>query len=113
MCMSDEKEKINALSKPQKVYLENTNIVFSLARDNANQGNLRETFFTNQMRENHEIIIAKNGDFIVDNQYTFEIGGRNKTGEQIKSIENAFVVADDIESGFQNKIPLWMFGMLY
>ena len=65
------------------------------------------------MRENHEVILAKNGDFIVDGQYTFEVGGRNKTGEQIKNIENAFIVADDIESGFQNKIPLWMFGMLY
>ncbi|MCL2040813.1 MAG: AAA family ATPase [Bacteroidales bacterium] len=113
MCISDEKEKINALSKPQKVYLENTNIVFSLARNNANQGNLRETFFANQMRENHEVIIAKSGDFIVDSQYTFEVGGRNKTGEQIKNTANAFVVADDVESGFQNKIPLWMFGMLY
>jgi len=101
------------ISKPQKVYLENTNIVLSLARDDANQGNLRETFFANQMLENHEVIISKNGDFIVDSQYTFEVGGRNKTGEQIKNTENAFVVADDIESGFQNKIPLWMFGMLY
>ena len=113
MCLSDGKEKINALSKPQKVYLENTNIVFSLARNNADRGNLRETFFANQMRENHEVIIAKSGDFIVDSQYTFEVGGRNKTGEQIKNTANAFVVADDVESGFQNKIPLWMFGMLY
>jgi len=113
MCISDTKEKLNALSKPEKVYLENTNIIYSLAKESANSGNLRETFFANQLREKHTVKTAKNGDFVVDNQYTFEIGGKNKTGEQIKDINNAFVVADDIESGFQNKIPLWLFGLLY
>jgi len=113
MCISDTKEKLNALSKPEKVYLENTNIIYSLAKDNANSGNLRETFFANQLREKHTVKVAKNGDFMVDNQYVFEIGGKNKTGEQIKNTSNAFVVADDIESGFQNKIPLWLFGLLY
>ena len=113
MCISDTKEKLNALSKPEKVYLDNTNIIYSLAKDSANPGNLRETFFANQLREKHTVKIAKNGDFTVDNQYTFEIGGKNKTGEQIKNTSNAFVVADDIESGFQNKIPLWLFGLMY
>jgi len=113
MCISDTKEKLNALSKPEKVYLENTNLIYSLAKENANSGNLRETFFANQLREKHTVKAAKNGDFIVDNQYTFEIGGKNKTGEQIKNTNNAFVIADDIESGFQNKIPLWLFGFLY
>jgi predicted AAA+ superfamily ATPase len=113
MCISDTKERLNALSKPEKVYLENTNIIHSLATECANPGNLRETFFANQLREKHTVKSAVNGDFVVDNQYTFEIGGRNKTGEQIKNTENAFVVADDIESGFQNKIPLWLFGFLY
>jgi hypothetical protein len=113
MCISDTKERLNALSKPEKVYLENTNIIYSLAKNNANQGNLRETFFANQMKGLHRVKIAKNGDFVVDGKYTFEIGGRNKTGEQIKNVENAFVIADDIEAGFQNKIPLWLFGFLY
>jgi predicted AAA+ superfamily ATPase len=113
MCVSDTKEKLNALSKPEKVYLENTNIIYSLAKDSANPGNLRETFFANQLREKHSVKVAKNGDFMVDNQYTFEIGGKNKTGEQIKNTNNAFVVSDDMESGFQNKIPLWLFGFLY
>jgi len=113
MCISDTKEKLNVLSKPEKVYLENTNIIFSLAKDSANSGNLRETFFANQLREKHTIKVAKTGDFVVDNQYTFEIGGKSKTGEQIKNTNNAFVVADDMESGFQNKIPLWLFGLLY
>ncbi|MDR2621904.1 MAG: AAA family ATPase [Dysgonamonadaceae bacterium] len=113
MCLQDTAEKLNALSKPEKVYLENTNIIYSLAKENANQGNLRETFFANQLQEKHSVKVAKKGDFVVDNQYTFEIGGRNKTGEQIKNTNNAFVVADDIESGLQNKIPLWLFGFLY
>jgi len=113
MCVPDTKEKLNALSKPEKVYLENTNIIYSLAKDNANPGNLRETFFANQLRERHTVRIATTGDFVVDNQYTFEIGGKNKTGEQIKNTSAAFVVADDVESGFQNKIPLWLFGLLY
>ena len=113
MCVSDTKEKLNALSKPEKVYLDNTNIIYSLAKESVNSGNVRETFFANQLREKHTVKVAKNGDFVVDNQYTFEIGGKNKTGEQIKNINNAFVVADDMESGFQNKIPLWLFGLLY
>jgi hypothetical protein len=106
-------EKLNALSKPEKVYLENPNIIYSLAKENANQGNLRETFFANQLQEKHSAKIAKKGDFVVDNQYTFEVGGRNKTGEQLKNTSHAFVVADDIEAGLQNKIPLWLFGFLY
>jgi len=113
MCIPDTKEKINALSKPEKLYMENTNIIYALAKENANSGNLRETFFANQLREKHTVKVAKQGDFMVDNQYTFEIGGKNKTGEQIKNLTDAFVVADDIESGFQNKIPLWLFGLLY
>ena len=113
MCVSNTKEKLTTLSKPEKVYLENTNIIYSLAKDNANSGNLRETFFANQLREKHTVKIATTGDFVIDNQYTFEIGGKNKTGEQIKNTGNAFVAADDMESGFQNKIPLWLFGLLY
>jgi predicted AAA+ superfamily ATPase len=113
MCISDTKEKLNALSKPEKVYLENTNIIHSLAEESVNPGNLRETFFANQLREKHTVKVAKNGDFVVDNQFTFEIVGKNKTCEQIKNTNNAFVVADDMESGFQNKIPLWLFGLLY
>jgi predicted AAA+ superfamily ATPase len=113
MCVQGAAEKLNALSKPEKIYLENPNIIYSLAKENANQGNLRETFFANQLREKHSVKIAKKGDFVVDNQYTFEVGGRNKTGEQIKNTSHAFVAADDIESGLQNKIPLWLFGFLY
>jgi len=113
MCVSDTKEKLNALSKPQKIYLENTNIIHSLAFENINAGNIRETFFANQLRTKHKVSTAKNGDFTIDGNIVFEIGGKNKTSTQIKNIENAYIAADNIEIGFANKIPLWLFGFLY
>jgi len=113
MCLSDTKEKLNALSKPDKVYFENTNIIYALAKQNGNKGNIRETFFANQLKGLHSVKVAASGDFVVDAKYTFEVGGKHKTDDQIITIDNAFVVADDIEAGFQNKIPLWLFGFLY
>jgi len=104
---------INFLNKPDKLYLENTNLAFALQNNNVNTGSLRETFFLNQLSRNHTVTLPKQGDFLVDNQYTFEIGGKNKTNKQIANIENAFIAADDIDFGFQNKIPLWLFGFLY
>ena len=106
-------EGISLLQKPAKVYLENTNIIYLLARDNANRGNLRETFFANQVGYNHVISFTDVGDFKVDNHYTFEIGGKGKTNKQIEMATDAYVFADDITHGFQNKIPLWLFGFLY
>lgn len=96
--------------KPDKVYLNNSNLNFSYC-DDASIGMVRETLFA-QFFPFDEINIAKKGDFIV-NDYTFEIGGKNKTKKQIKEIKNSFIVADDIEIGFGNKIPLWLFGFLY
>jgi predicted AAA+ superfamily ATPase len=104
---------ISKLQKPDKIFLENTNLAFLLAENNANKGNLRETFFFNQMSYSHNTEYAENGDFFVNKKYNFEIGGKNKTDRQIQNMENAFVVADDIEYGYNNKIPLWMFGFLY
>jgi len=65
------------------------------------------------LRENYEITIPKRGDFFVDDKYTFEVGGKNKSFKQIKDLPNSFVVADDIEIGSRHKIPLWLFGFLY
>lgn len=104
---------INYLNKPEKVYLQNTNIAYALANLHADKGNLRETFFLNQLSLQHHVTYPKQGDFLVDGKYLFEVGGKNKTGEQIKSLDNAYIAADDIEYGFRNKIPLWMFGFLY
>ena len=72
----------------------------------------RETFFVNQLSAVADVILAPQGDFMVEN-YTFEVGGKRKTFDQIKDIPNSFVVTDDIEIGHKNKIPLWLFGLLY
>lgn len=104
---------ISKLQKPNKIYLENTNLVYALSPSNANIGNIRETFFLNQLKYLHQVNYSKETDFIVNNEFHFEIGGKNKTKKQIQDLSNAYIIADDIEYGFQNKIPLWLFGFLY
>jgi hypothetical protein len=73
---------------------------------------LRETAFATFLND-YELSIPKIGDFLIDEKYLFEIGGKKKSFKQIKDIPHSFVVADDIEVGFGNKIPLWLFGFLY
>ena len=104
---------ISRLQKPTKIYLENTNLIYLLAQQNANIGNIRETFFINQLSYDHKVTYTEKTDFKVNDTYFFEIGGKNKTNQQISGLENAYVVADNIEYGFQNQIPLWLFGFLY
>lgn len=101
------------LQKPAKIYLENTNLMFVLSPSNANTGNARETFFANQVGYKNKLNYHEKTDFLVNNVYAFEIGGKDKTNKQIVGIENSFIVADGIEYGYQNKIPLWLFGFLY
>jgi len=104
---------ITILQKPDKIYLENTNLMYALQGFSVNIGNARETFFANQIRFKHLIEISKVSDFVVDSKYTFEIGGKAKNNMQIKNVEDAYIAADNIEYGFENKIPLWLFGFLY
>jgi len=104
---------ISKMNKPEKIYLNNSNLVATLASDSFNVGTMRETFFFNQLRVNHSPLYSDRGDFVVDNKYTFEIGGKHKTRKQITGIDNAFIAADNIEFSSQNKIPLWLFGFLY
>ncbi len=99
-------------SKPSKLYLNNTNLYFAYC-NNQDIGTIRESFFVNQVDKNYAIHYSKIGDFLVDHKYIVEIGGKNKSFKQIKDVENSFVLADDIEVGFGNKIPLWLFGFLY
>lgn len=103
---------IRGLGKTEKIYLDNTNIAYNLGRDNVNIGNIRETFFYNQMRVNNPVIASKVSDFEI-NGITFEIGGRKKGQKQIDGLEHAYIVKDDIEYGYGNVIPLWMFGLNY
>lgn len=104
---------LSKLSKPAKVYLENSNLMYALGSGQVNIANKRETFFQNQLSVMHKVEIPPKGDFIIDSNYLIEIGGPNKTYHQIANQENSFVVADDIEYGFGNKIPIWLFGFLY
>jgi predicted AAA+ superfamily ATPase len=101
------------LQKPAKIYLENTNLMFVLSPSKFNVGNVRETFFANQLGYHNNLSYHESTDFFVNEKYAFEIGGKDKSAKQIKGLENAFIAADDIEYGFQNKIPLWLFGFLY
>ena len=100
------------LNKPDKIYLENINLYNILCSDK-NSGSIRESFFVSQIKTNHSIKYSNIGDFIVDDNYIFEIGGKNKCFKQIKDIPNSYLVADKIEIGYGNKIPLWLFGFLY
>jgi hypothetical protein len=104
---------ISQLQKPDKIFLENTNLMFLLGNENLNTGNLRETFFVNQLSYKHQLNYLEKADFIIDSKYTFEIGGKDKSQQQIKNIENAYIAADGITYGNDNKIPLWLFGFLY
>ncbi len=107
-----EDKGVNSLGKPEKIYLNNTNLMFNLVNE-SEIGNRRETFFLNQLSYTNTIFASKNADFKVDGVYEFELGGRNKKKKQIKELQSAFIVKDTIEIGADLNIPLWLFGFLY
>lgn len=109
------------MAKPEKLFMQNTNISYALT-SNIDIGSARESFFVNQIKNSTDsqlklfddtIFSSKKGDFLVENKYIFEVGGKNKDFKQIKDIPNSYIAADDIEIGYGNKIPLWLFGFLY
>lgn len=104
---------ISQLQKPEKIYLQNSNLAFALGPQEPNPGNIRETFFLNQLQVKHQVTAPKFGDFMVDNQFVFEVGGPNKTAHQIQGVPGSFLAIDTIKSGSGNRIPLWLFGFLY
>ena len=110
--LRNEASGIRGLGKVDKVYLDNTNNIFNLVGDKSNVGNIRETFFFNQMRLNNNVISSQKADFVIDD-FTFEVGGKNKQQTQIEKDGKSFVVKDDIEYGYLNVIPLWAFGLNY
>lgn len=111
--MLDEQKGMSQMNKPEKVYLDNTNLIHALAMNGINTGNVRETFFANQLSVIHSISCAKKGDFLVDGKYTFEVGGPNKGFQQIKDLKDSYIAKDGVENGYGNNIPLWLFGLLY
>lgn len=111
--MESSSKKMRKLEANEKVLLSNPNLLYALSYDGVDVGTVRETFFISQFIVNHELSLPAQGDFLIDDKYTFEVGGKNKKSAQIKSIKNSFIVADNIEVGTGNKIPLWLFGFLY
>lgn len=110
--LRDETGGIRSLGKVEKIYLDNSNLLYSLSDENPNIGNIRETFFLNQTRVLFDTISSQISDFTIDGK-TFEIGGKRKGQKQIGSAENGYIVKDNIEFGYANVVPLWQFGLLY
>jgi hypothetical protein len=106
-------KSISILNKPDKIWMHNTNLMYAISSDQIDIGTVRETFFLQNFSDNHTISLPNKGDILVDNTFLFEIGGKNKTRKQILDFDKAFLVKDDIEIGFQNSIPLWLFGFMY
>ncbi|MCO5247954.1 MAG: hypothetical protein M9887_03270 [Chitinophagales bacterium] len=104
---------VTRLQKPDKIFLENSNLMYALRGEKVDIGNVREIFFANQLKHKHPVELSKKADFRIDDKYTFEIGGQNKGEKQISGIKNAYLALDNIEYGFNNHIPLWLFGFLY
>jgi uncharacterized protein len=101
------------VSKPEKIFLHNTNICHIVPASRTNIGNIRETFFVNQVSKKYSVNTAPKGDFFVDDTYTFEIGGQSKNATQVKGIKNSYLAIDESLIGYKNSIPLWLFGFLY
>lgn len=113
LALSGSGRGLRQLEKPDKLYLENTNLAHAISSRPSDVGNIRETFFFNALRVGHHVSSPARGDFLVGDKYTFEVGGKNKGFEQIREIENSFLALDDIEVGAGRQIPLWLFGLLY
>ena len=107
-------KNVKRLQKPDKIYLENPNLLHALASTQVNEGTEREVFFVNQLSSGHVVEYSKtSADFTIDHQYTIEVGGRSKDGKQIAGVTNSYIAAADEEYVLGNKIPLWLFGFLY
>lgn len=104
---------VASLQKPEKIFLDNTNLMFSLSEQYPNLRSLRETFIYNQLNYLFDISASIQGDFLVNNQYTFEVGGLSKTSKQIKNVDNSWIIKDELEKPAGKSIPLWLFGFLY
>lgn len=101
------------MQKPEKIYMENTNLLHALTLDKVEAGTERETFFVNQLSYGHGLEYGKQADFVVDRNYLVEVGGQSKDGKQIAGREEAYIASDNIEYAMGNKIPLWLFGCMY
>lgn len=106
-------QTMGRLSKPEKIYLDNTNLAFALCLETPNIGNLRETFLLSQLTAQCKVEASPVSDFLVNGKFTFECGSKNKQNKQVKEVKNSFIIKDDLLTGSKNEIPLWLFGFLY
>ena len=110
--LTDKVKDYKHLTGPKKVYLNNANLMHALS-GRTSEGTLRETFFANQVGAGSTLTMPRQGDFMADGKYLFEVGGSRKTFNQIANLPNSYLALDDIETGSGNRIPLWTFGCLY
>ena len=114
LLIETEGREYSAMRKPEKIYLGNTNQLFALSeKGRVNRGTVREIFFARSLSAHHKVQLPHKGDFLVDKECLFEIGGKNKTFKQIAGQRNGYLALDNIETGFGKKIPLWLFGFLH
>lgn len=104
---------LSVLEKPEKILMENTNLIELFNGENVNTGSRRETFVLNQLLHSHKLDFSEESDFFVDSKYTFEVGGKNKKRKQIQEIPDSYIIADDIEFGTDRRIPIWLLGFMY
>ena len=110
--LRDDTAGLRSLGKIEKLYLDNPNMMYAIAGVSTDIGNVRETFFQNQLRVKSDVKVSRKSDFVV-NGCTFEVGGKGKGQRQIEGLTEAYIVKDDIEFGYGNIIPLWHFGLTY
>lgn len=110
--LTDKIKDYKHLTGPKKIYLDNANLMYALS-GRVSEGTMRETFFANQLGAITTLTIPRQGDFMADGKYLFEVGGSRKTFDQIANLPDSYLAVDDIETGSGNRIPLWMFGCLY
>ena len=104
---------VKKMQKPDKILMENSNLLYALSLEKPNVGTVRETFFCNQLGYKHQVEYNKRGDYLIDHKLTFEIGGKSKDGKQIAQTENAYIISDDFDYPLGNKLPMWLFGLMY
>ena len=110
--LTAKQKNYKSLTKPGKIFLSNPNLMHVLCPV-VDKGNERETFFFSQLKVSHDVTYPKSGDFLIDDNYLFEVGGKGMTFDQIADIPDSFLAVDDTEVGYGNRIPLWLFGFLY
>lgn len=111
--LKEKSKSDSVLAKPEKLFMHNTNLMYALCETEPNVGSLRETFFFNQAKVLNSVHYTQDGDFLINKKITIEVGGKNKSFDQIAKTSDSYIAADEIEIGFGNKIPLWLWGFMY